>query len=82
MGGIVDIIKMGLKFILFALLLASVGTFLSYLLGKIPPLSLSGCMGFYINKLGLFDGVRIFISILVYGFTAKFAIGYFKGYLN
>ena len=73
---------MALKLLLFAFLLGLLGTFINFVMGKISPIHLNGCMGFYADKFGLIDSTRIFFSILVYGFTSKFAFSYFKNYLN
>lgn len=78
----IDILKMGFKLLLFAILLAAVGTFLNFLTGLIPPVNLNGCMGYYMNELGILMGLRLFLSIVLYAFAVKFAINYFSGYLN
>ncbi len=79
---IVGVAKMAFKLLLFALLLGLLGTFINFMIGKISPINLSGCMGYYADTFGLIVSLRIFLSILVYGFTAKFAFTFFKGYLD
>ena len=78
----VDIIKSGLKLLLYALLLGVLGMFTNYLIGLIPPVTLSGCMGYYADQLGLFLGLRIMLSIVLYGFLFKFSLNFFSNYLN
>jgi hypothetical protein len=79
---LVQIVKMGLKLVLFSLLLGVIATFINFIIGLIPPINIGGCMGYYFNRLGIFDGFSIMLSIVVYGFAVKFGISYFSNYLN
>ncbi len=78
----VDIVKMGFKLLLFSILLGLLGFFTNYLIGLIPPVNLSGCMGYYADRLGIFYGMKLMLSIVLYGFVAKFSFSYFSNYLN
>lgn len=78
----VDLLKLGFKLFLFSLLLGFVGMFTNYLLGLIPPVNLGGCMGYYANQMGFFFGMRLMLSIVLYGFVVKFSLDFFKQYLN
>ena len=50
-----------------------VGSFVDILMAKIPPLRLHGCAGYYASAWGFIDGFRLFVSIVLYGFLAKYA---------
>jgi len=80
MANIIGAILAGVKLLLFALLLVFVAKFVNFLLDLIPPLNLSGCAGYYFELFGVKDGIDLFISILVYGFTVKYALSFFKNY--
>jgi len=72
--GLTDIIKYAAKFALIISVLGIVSTFTSFLIGKIPNLSLSGCMGHYAQVWGFIDGFRLYVSIVLYGFVVKFTL--------
>lgn len=78
----IDILKMGFKLLFFTILLGAVGFFTNFLIGQIPPINLGGCMGWWANALGIFLGLKILVSIVLYGFVAKFTLSYFSNYLN
>jgi hypothetical protein len=78
----IDIVKMGLKLILLGVLLPLMAIFINYLIGLIPPLNLSGCMGFYANAWGIPMGFRLLISIVAYGFAVKYVFRFASNYLN
>jgi len=80
MGSIIGAITAGFKLFLFSTLLAVVAKFINFLINLIPPLELSGCIGYYFALFGIRDGLNLFISILVYGFTFKFGLSFFKSY--
>lgn len=79
---LVAIAKMALKLLMFVVLLGVIGTFINLLMGYIPPLNLSGCIGKFVNMFGFILGLKLMLSIIVYGFGVKFAISYFSSYLN
>lgn len=78
----IAVILAGVKLILFGILLAGVQFFTNFLIGLIPSVSLTGCMGYYMSAFGLTLGMDLFLSIVVYGFLGRFALGYFSKYLN
>lgn len=78
----VDLLKLGFKLMFFSILLGIVGMFTNYLIGLIPPVNLGGCMGYYADQMGFFFGMRLMISIVLYGFVVKFGLNYFSNYLN
>jgi len=81
MANIIGAILFGVKLVLLSILLAVLAKFLSFLVHLIPPLELNGCIGHYFDIFGMKDGLNWFISILVYGFTFKFGLSFFKTYL-
>jgi len=81
MGTIFGFVKGGFKLVLLALLLGAVATLWNVLLSLIPALHFGGCMGFWADALGLPIAFRLFISILLYGYTVKFTLSFFKTYL-
>jgi len=69
--GLTDLIKYAIKFAIIFLVLALVALFVQYSLSLLPEMNLHGCMGHYAVAWGLVDGFRLYISIVVYGFTVK-----------
>lgn len=82
MGAIVDILKLAGKAGLFLIMMASVSIFTNYLIGLIPPINLNGCIGYWVNSLGLIMGLSITLSIVMYGFVFKIALGFISRYLD
>jgi len=79
---LVELAKIALRWVLFFILLGIVTTFTNFLIGKIPPVELTGCMGYWADQLGIFYGFRVLLSIVLYGYMFKFGLDYFKRILN
>jgi len=71
-----DLVRIGAKFFLLVALLALVQFLISFLLGKLPNLNIPGCAGYYFEALGIVFGLKLMLSIVVYGFTAKFVLNF------
>ena len=82
MGFIIDILKLAGKGLLFGVLVASVGVFINFLMGLVPPIALNGCIGYWVDLLGIFLGIQITVSIVIYAFTFKFALSFFAKFLD
>lgn len=78
----IELLKLGFKLFLYAMLLGIVSIFINYLMSLIPPVNITGCIGYYVNELGFILGLRLMLSIVLYGFMVKFSLDYFKNYLN
>ena len=72
--GLSDLIKYAIKFAIIVAVLGFAQQLTSFMLSKIPNLTLSGCMGHYAMAWGFIDGFRLFISIVLYGYIAKFTL--------
>jgi len=77
-----DLLRIAAKFFLLVALLGLVQFFVSFLIGKIPPLSMSGCAGYYLNAFGIVYGLRLMLSIILYGFIAKFTLNFLSNVLE
>ena len=77
-----DLLKIGAKVFLMASLLALAQFFVNFLVSKIPALSISGCAGYYFEHLGIAFGLKLMLSIVLYGFVAKFALGFISRVLD
>ena len=66
--------KIALKAVLFLMILSFLTIFTNYLMTLIPPLNISGCMGFYVNSLGLVLALRLYLSIIIYAYVFKFTL--------
>ena len=77
-----DLVRIGAKFFLFSALLALVQFFVNFLLGLLPPLSIGGCAGYYLNALGILDGLDVMVSIVLYGFIFKFGLSFVSNVLD
>ena len=74
--------KIILKGTLFLFIISFLPRFTSYLLQMIPPLNLSGCMGYFISQLGLVLALKLYISIVVYAYVFKFTLNLFSKSLD
>ena len=66
--------KIAFKAVLFLMILSFLSIFVNYLIGLIPPLNITGCMGFFVNSLGLILGLRLYLSILLYAFVFRYTL--------
>ena len=74
--------KVALKAVLFLFIVSLISPFTSILMGMLPPLNLTGCMGFFVNALGLVLALKLYLSIVLYGFVFKFTLGLFSKSLD
>jgi len=79
---LVAIAKLGLRYMFFVFLIGMLVTFTHYLLSLIPPMNLNGCLGYWVNSLGLILAIRMIVSIVVYAFIFKFGISLFSKSLD
>jgi len=77
-----DLLKVGAKVLLFSSLLALLQVFVKFLVSKIPSVSIGGCAGYWFEHLGVFFGLRLMLSIILYGFVAKFALSFISRVLD
>ena len=76
------LIRLAAKAFFIVVIIGLIQTLVTYVLSHIPSLQLVGCMGYYADKTGLIYGMRLLLSIVVYGFVAKFVISIFSRYLD
>ncbi len=79
---LVAIAKIAFRFIFFGSLVTSFIAFTNYLLGFVPTVNVGGCLGRWIDSLGLITAIRITLSIVVYGAIFKFSLGLFSKSLD
>jgi len=74
--------KIAFKAGLFFVVLSFLSIFTNYLMGLIPPLNIQGCMGFFVNNLGLVLALRLYLSIIIYSYVFKFTLSLFSRSLD
>jgi len=77
-----DLLRLGAKIFLFVALLGLIQFFTNFLISKIPDLVLTGCVGYYFESLGILFGLKLMLSIVVYGFVAKFVLNFLSNVLG
>ena len=77
-----DLLRIGAKVFLLVLLLGFVQYFVNFLIHLIPAFSISGCAGYYFNFFNIGFGLRLMLSIVLYGYLAKFALNYLSHFLE
>jgi len=70
-SSIMDLLKTATRYTFIMGLIAVITTFSHLLLTHIPNLSVGGCVGEYLFKFGLIDGLRLMLSIVYYGYLFK-----------
>ena len=76
------IARLAFKTVLFMTILGFVSLFVNYLMNMIPPLNLSGCLGYFVNSLGLILALRLYLSLVLYGFVFKYTLSLFSRSLD
>jgi len=71
-----DLVRIGAKFFLLVSLLALIQFLINFLISQIPAVNIPGCAGYYFEALGIAFGLKLMLSIVVYGFTAKFVLNF------
>jgi len=77
-----DLLKIAAKAFLLSSLLVLVHFFVNYLVGLLPPLHITGCAGYYFERLGISYGLRLMLSIVLYGFVGKFTLSFVSRVLD
>lgn len=80
-AGLDKSVKLASRIAFFVFFSGLVMFFIDYFLSYIRDYSMggvSGCTAYFINVIGVFPALGIFMQIVALGFWAKFALSYFK----
>ena len=77
-----DLLRIAAKVFLLVAIIGLLQFFTNFIIGKLPNLVLTDCVGYYFESLGILFGLKLMLSIVVYGFVAKFVLNFLSNVLG